>query len=472
MGIFSRLFGRKAPGSALQRTDKMAKLEGLDLASLAVGEFKVSPKTLLPVSWSNRPRWPVWDSESAIDRAFKASSWVYICAMRNANAIASLPWRAEIWTGQQWAHVPNHPLQDLIDQPNPFWSRQHLMTLIVLELELTGNSVLCKVRAEPDGAPVNVFTIRPQRIAPIPSRDIHVLGYEVRAADGKPHFLGAADAIHVQFPDPANPFWGLSPLQSAAKAIEVDRESAAWQRNALSNMLVPPGVFAMRGHITKQQFEDAKEILREQYQEAANARRPLMTGPDVEWRQLSMSPAELDFLETRKLTREEICSVFGVPPPVAGILERATYSNIETARTIWWQDTLLPLVDMIAGALTRGLASEFGDNFRLVPDLTAVPAMLTVVERRVAIIKDLFSMGVPFNTASEAVALGLSSPGGDIGYLPANLSPVTEGGPLDMYDAPIIGPNDEAKRFRGRKSRVVSIDEWRDWLDDGKESKG
>lgn len=427
--LVRRVFRGNSAGALARSGLTLNAAQGPELHPLILSQIKsLRPGDVLPSSWDGRPQWSEWDSEAAINEGLKASSYVYICIKRNASAIGTLPWIVEQQTGpRQYEPVPDtHPLQVILDTPNPYWSAQHLRELIVMELFLTGNSLILKIRE--NEIPVELWTARPQNIAPNPAKGDFVVSYTVKGADGKEHTVLPEDAIHVQFPDPACPYWGLSPLQSASKAVDTDVEAATWQKVALQNMLVPPGVFLIKGHITEDQFNLARAQIKDRYAGADNAGEPMILGGqggnEVSWQQMGLTPAEVSFIETRKLTREEICSILGVPPPIVGILDRATYNNIRTAREIWWEDTLLPTAGLVESALNRSLAPEFGEGLRIRIDTSQVDALLVLFERRLAVVERLCDRGAPFNSASEFMDLGYTFDGGDVGYLPANLIPV------------------------------------------------
>lgn len=411
--------------------------------ALTLSELKIAPRDLLPGWQSTRPAWPSWDSERAIKLAYKGSVYAYACVAKAAHALSSMEWQAKF----RGSHEPDSPLQYLIDRPNPYWSRQDLIYRLVTELLVTGNSVIAKVRGTPDGLPLNLFTLRPQRIAPVPSGDIHVAGFTVAGADGRRSFIGAHDAIHVQLPDPETPYWGMSPAEAAARSLDTDRKAADWRRNALDNLLLPPGFFRVRapsggggGHMTAEKFKEQQSLLAEKYASALNARRPMLLGGDIEWQQLSMSPADMDFLDGSRLTREEICAVYHTPPPIVGILDRATYSNIETAREIWWDDWLEPLSSLIQGALNAQLAREFGDGWSIEPDDAMSPAKMIVAQRKQKIAQGYHAMGIPLRTLNRRFRLGFEDdelgPAADIGWMPGSMTPVTPEGPLDGADQP------------------------------------
>src|SRR5690606_7722346 len=65
---------------------------------------------------------------------------------------------------------------------------------------------------------------------------------------------------------------------------------------------------------------------------------------------LSMTPAEMDWLESRKFSVAEIAAVHGVTVVLLSA-ERTTYNNMITARRIFWEDTVIPLLDDLAEAI-------------------------------------------------------------------------------------------------------------------------
>ena len=55
---------------------------------------------------------------------------------------------------------------------------------------------------------------------------------------------------------------------------------------------------------------------------------------------LELTAEEAQYIETRKLNREEVCAAYDVPPPVVHILDRATFSNITEQMRSMYRDTM------------------------------------------------------------------------------------------------------------------------------------
>ena len=186
--------------------------------------------------------------------------------------------------------------------------------------------------------------------------------------------------------------------------------------------------FLLLNHpLTQDQWTEARAMVREQHQGMDNAHTPWVLGAGANWQQMSLSPAEMDFINSRKFTREEICTIFQVPPPMIGILEKATYQNIETARKILWQDSIVPLLEDIKDCFNLSLTPEFGQDIELSYDLGNVEALQETTGDKITQAKDLFAMGVPFNMINQKLELGFDNiDGGDTGFLPNSLVPAEE----------------------------------------------
>ena len=89
---------------------------------------------------------------------------------------------------------------------------------------------------------------------------------------------------------------------------------------------------------------------------------------------MSLSPAEMDFLEARAVAAREIALAFGVPPMLLGIPGDNTFANYKEANTALWRLTILPLAQKMAAAFSGWLGPQFEDA-RVTCKLEDVPAL-------------------------------------------------------------------------------------------------
>src|SRR5690606_25522317 len=105
-----------------------------------------------------------------------------------------------------------------------------------------------------------------------------------------------------------------------------------------------------------------------------NAGRPLVLEGGLDWKPMSLTPAEMDFIAGKHAAAREIALAFGVPPQLLGIPGDATYANYREANVAFWRQAVAPLVRKTAAALTGWLARRFPGS-RVEADLDGVPAL-------------------------------------------------------------------------------------------------
>ncbi len=109
---------------------------------------------------------------------------------------------------------------------------------------------------------------------------------------------------------------------------------------------------------------------------SGNAGRPMLLEGGLKWQALSLTPADMDFINLKAAAAREIALAFGVPPMLLGLPGDNTYANYSEANRALWRLTILPLAGKIVGALATALGAWWPD-LRLAIDLDAIPALAT-----------------------------------------------------------------------------------------------
>ncbi len=115
------------------------------------------------------------------------------------------------------------------------------------------------------------------------------------------------------------------------------------------------------------------------YQGHGNAGRPMLLEGGLDWKAMSLSPADMDFATLKAAAARDIALAFGVPPMLLGLPGDNTYANYREANRALWRLTLLPLAGKILAGLHSGLADWFGEAPSV--DLDRVPALAEDRER-------------------------------------------------------------------------------------------
>jgi len=401
----------------------------------------VSLPELMMTFSKTAPTFQKWNTEVAIEEGLKASAIFYACVNRRAQSIAQVPWKAyRKLSDGTLAPAPDSPLQRLIDKPNPDFAFAEMMELMSQYIDLAGNNYWSIIRAGNANQPVELWPVLPQgvKIQAGKTRLIDLYRYQY---GGITRDIQPEDMVHVKTANPNDFLFGMPTIQAAGRAIDVDRESSTWQLGSMQNRGISDYAIIIDPETTPEQMARLRELHKEKQSGAANARAPFFTTRDI--KTLNQSATELDFVASRAKVWEEICSAMGVPPVMVGIMENATLANIETARKIFWIDTMIPVLRMIRSQLNAQLAAQFGPEWVLEYDISDVEALREDYSKKLDEAAKLFAMGVPFNKIDEMLGLGVGGiEGGDVGYLQSSLLPTN----LDMSgEAKGELPNDIAK---------------------------
>lgn len=306
---------------------------------------------LAAVARHNAVRWPNLAESESQARVYQQSPWVYIAVNRIAEAAALVPLHVQQLQGEQAIDVERHPLEVLLDAPNPYLSRFELMEQTVGMLELTGDAYWFLV-GDARGRPVQIWPLRPDRIAIVPDETHYVRGY-VYEIDGQRIPLEAAEVVHFKRWHPSNDYYGLSALEAGRIAISGDRAMAEWNRNTFSqDNGVPAGIVNVKEYVSDSDFERIKRDWRQSYG-GPQRRTAFLRGGGIEWQNIGLSHTDLDFLSGREAHRNEILNLFGLP--VGLVSENATEANAKVAERLFVERTLWPKLVRIAQKITQEL---------------------------------------------------------------------------------------------------------------------
>jgi len=75
---------------------------------------------------------------------------------------------------------------------------------------------------------------------------------------------------------------------------------------------------------------------------------------------MQLNAEELQYIESRKINREEVCAAYDVPPPVVHILDKATFSNITEQMRSMYRDTMAPRLAELESVVGHHLVPDFG----------------------------------------------------------------------------------------------------------------
>ncbi|MDP8996187.1 MAG: phage portal protein, partial [Pseudomonadota bacterium] len=154
--------------------------------------------------------------------------------------------------------------------------------------------------------------------------------------------------------------------------------ASAWNKAMLDNAARPSGALVFSGGdgtLSAQQFERLKTELEQNFQSAANAGRPMVLEGGLDWKEMGLSPKDMDFINSKNNAAREIALAFGVPPMLLGIPGDNTFSNYAEANRVFWRQSVLPILRRVIDALTTFVSTRIEEGLRLDVDLDQVEAL-------------------------------------------------------------------------------------------------
>jgi HK97 family phage portal protein len=348
---------------------------------LRVPEAKASRiARLIALESGGRARWTPRDYAALAREGYSKNAIVHRAVRLIAESIGGLSF--VLYEGA--AELNAHPLLDLLARPNPRQDGASLLETIAAHLLLAGNAYVEAVGVASEGAAQvrELYALRPDRMKLVPGPDGWPQAYEYTVAGQTVRFdqsLAQPPILHLSFFHPVDDYYGLSPLEAAAVAVDTHNAAAKWNKALLDNAARPSGALVYSGPdglvLADQQFARLKKELEEQYQGTANAGRPLLLEGGLDWKAMSLTPKDMDFMEAKHSAAREIALAFGVPPMLLAIPGDNTYSNYQEASRVFWRQTVLPLAGRIGSALTQWLAPSFSAGLVLAADTDKVEAL-------------------------------------------------------------------------------------------------
>lgn len=348
MSIFSRLFGSSAPAPTPSFEEKASRA------------YTVHMTGFQKVEWSKR------EYRAFSQEAYRQNVVAYQAVNKIASAVAAIEW--EVWDGEQT--LADHPLYALLRRPNPGQSGRDWWKTRVCYLLLSGNNYDEIIRGT-SGEVSQLWPLRPDRMAIEKSTTGLPAGFVYGENSQKVRFSadpisGESDILHTKLFNPLDDWYGLSPVEAAAYAVDQHNLTMKWLQGLLQNSAKPSGALVTKSEmpLSDSEFQRLKNEIEAKYAGAENAGRPLLLEGGMDWKQMGLSPVDMEILRVKDSSARDISLAFGVPPLLLNIPGDNTYANYREARLGFYEDTVLPFLGFMAEGLNKVLAEPLSVEIR------------------------------------------------------------------------------------------------------------
>lgn len=371
-------------------------------------------------------------ASTTFDFMYKSQPMVHAVINKLVYGISRNPLKVYTYSPSNDSREQDHnsSLTQLLRKPFTRGSASSLKTHIALDLHKHGNALLLKSRDEGPGAP-------PTQLWPVPWRNVQVIadeqgpiGYNIMI-NAEAAFVGPEEVIHIKLPG------GISPLAPLRRTLALEDAAMTWQGESFRNGVTPRGAFVTDQRLDKNALPALRAELEKLYAGAENAGRFGIFDNGFKWEAMGNSAVDAELISQRKLSREEVCAAYDVPPPLVGILDNASLNNVVELRKALY-DVIVSKLIMIEEALQSqlidsepmwdGLFVEFDTSELVRPDAE--------VRARTYLMEQQSSTTTINERRMNAGYPRIDDPAADTVFMPLNMNPV---GMAPLAAAPIEG---------------------------------
>jgi HK97 family phage portal protein len=382
--------------------------------------------------------------EKDMMRPYAQHPWVYACVSAIARAAASVPLKLHR-TGRD-GHtetVTEDAVLDLLSRPNPLMSQRKFMRCMATNQQLYGESFLILLK---EGHPVEMKTrgmSSPHALVEEPDEFWVVRGdivdmqtdketgvprqYRIPVSGGYRHYPAHA-VVQIADINPYSPLRGMGPAQAAHRTATLDFNAQRFDEALLANGGSPGGVLTTDGPLTDSDMRSIRQSWRETYNRAEGHKQTAVLPKGTTYKEIGMTPVDMEHQDLREWNRDTIMSVFGVTRPIIGLTEGLNYASARHAFRVFWEVTVIPYLDFLVDELNTKLVARIAGvdkSMRLGYDISGVSALREDADSKVDRMLKIYEQGHrSFREAAELAGMDLGEvelDGIDERYRPANL---------------------------------------------------
>ena len=332
-------------------------------------------------AWQLGRPWNLTPEYTDFPWAYRLVPTVQFCVDLYQSTIAATPLKFYVGDGDRKRELERAPgnIADMWARANTEQTGYELTEDLVGSLEIFGNAYLFKDFAGTKRVQ-QFWCLNPGTCKPVVGSGRAVQGYEVQEG-GRVVKVPREQVVHFKRYDPEMGALGVSRLQALSLAYETQRDSARFQRTFYAKGAQAAGHYSTENALDDDDMKRLKDQFRKHFQGLENSWDPVLLPKALKYTRAGLTFAEMQFIESHKLTAGEILKVFKIPPMLAGQLEGGTGLNSDVASVsmeLFLRFGIMPSAVRIAEKLNESLlaSGEFGFNISCEYDFSNDPVMV------------------------------------------------------------------------------------------------
>ena len=300
--------------------------------------------------------WTDLDDKSTPRQPYSQVALVFTCVNKLVSSISGLPL---VLSTIDEKIIESGPVYDVLFD-NPLMSFQKFVT------DTVGHYALSR----------DVFWVftdmqgnRPKEILVVSGTQMHAIthnhrsdgvlvGWEFRGIGGQRAKFTLDEVYQWKNFNPYDRFHGLGPVKASRLNINYSYAADLYNATALANGAEPGIILTAQGKLDSDQVELLRSQFEARHMGATNAKRTAVLTGGMDAKTVAMKMTDMQVAKISEMSDKKLCSTFGVPPGIAGLITEAQYSHGPAMRDFIF-NTIIPLAKLFAGELTYGVVSKF-----------------------------------------------------------------------------------------------------------------
>jgi HK97 family phage portal protein len=256
-----------------------------------------------------------------------------------------------------WNETTSPAFSPILMKPNNYQNRIQFIEAWITSKLIHGNAYILKER-DGRGVVVGLSVLDPVRTKPLVAPDGSVY-YELSAdwlagvQDAQPP-VPASEIIHDRMNSLFHPLVGISPLYAcglpASQGLNIQRNSTAFFGNGAR----PGGILSAPEKINDETARRIKEHWDSNFT-GANVGKVAVLGDGLTYSSMVMSAVDSQLIDQLKMSAEQVCSTFHVPPFMVGLAEMPVRVTVEAFNQQYYTQCLQHLIESLELCLDEGL---------------------------------------------------------------------------------------------------------------------
>jgi len=340
------------------------------------------------------------DFTSYIKNGYNSNLFVYMVVSYISRQASSIPWvlKRELPDGS-YQTINDHELYKVIERPNGLYNFKEYVEQALGFYLLTGNTYTHTIKVGAKKERLKEVYVLPANYINIVSSGNYMKPIKYYEFDlYKDLKFDSNQVIHTKM---ANYSWangevlyGQSPLKAGLRTLEGSNSNITAMKSQAANQGARGLLMFDRENGTSTLTEPQMRAFEREMKRKVNNADTVGTIQTVskmfKYQQLGMSAKDMELLDMHKVSKQDICSLYGLSSLLFNDNSNSTYNNINEVKKSAYTDSILPYLQALMDEWNNSIVAAYDSNLAFYPDTSKIDVLQADKEKQVKWLKDAY----------------------------------------------------------------------------------